>query len=104
MPFAGENIVCSYSCTPFVGTGRYIVRSILISIMLRRSHVIIMVNLSQAGDGHEDTIMGHKETGVLHDSQFTSLVSGTRNTLQQWDGVMCKRTYTSYIHALIFRL
>ena len=59
MPFAGENITCSYSCTPFVGTGRYIVRSILISIKLRRSHVIIMTNLSQADDGHENMSMGH---------------------------------------------
>jgi len=93
MPFAGENVTCSYSCTPCVGTGRYIVRSILISIMLRRSHVIIMANLSQADDGHEDMTMGHKGTGVLHDSQFISLLSGTRNTLQQWNIVICKRIY-----------
>jgi len=39
MTFAGENITCSYSCTSYVGTGRYIVISILISIMSRRSHV-----------------------------------------------------------------
>ena len=60
MPFAGENITCSYSCTRRVGTWRYIVRSILISVMLRRSHVIIMANLGQADDGHEDMTMGHK--------------------------------------------
>jgi len=59
--------------------------------------VIVMANLSQADDGHEDMTMGHERTGVLHDSQFTSLVSGKRNTLQQWNGVMCKRTYTSYM-------
>jgi hypothetical protein len=66
--------------------------------------VIIIDDLSEADDGHEDMTMGHKGTGVLHDSQFTSLVSGTRNTLQQWNGVMCKRTYSSYIYALLFRL
>jgi hypothetical protein len=104
MPFAGDNITCSYSCTPCVGKGRYIVRSIVISIMLRRSHVIIMPNLIQADNGHEDMTIGHKGTGVLHDTQFTSLVSRTRNTLQQWNGVMCKKTYTSYIYASLFRL
>jgi hypothetical protein len=67
MPFAGENITCSYSGTPCMGTG-YFVRSILISMMLCRSHVIIMANLSQADDGREDMTMGHKGTGVLHDS------------------------------------
>jgi hypothetical protein len=94
MPFVGENITCSYSCTSCVGTGRYIVKSILISIMLRRSRVINMANLSQADDEHEDMAMGHKGTAVLHDSQFTSLVSGTRNSLQQWNGAVCRRTYT----------
>jgi hypothetical protein len=71
--------------------------------MLRRSRVINMANLSQADDGHDMT-MDHKGTAVLHDSQFTSLVSGTRNTLQLWNGAMCKRTYTSYTYDLGFRL
>ena len=93
MAFARDYIACSSSCTSYVGTGRYIVRSIQISIMFRRSHVIIIANLSKADDGHEDMTMGRKGIGLLCNSQLTSLLSCTGSTLQQWNGVMCRTKY-----------